>query len=122
MDINERDTMTVKTHPTNPHGVLVSCATCGKEIHIPKTDITKRGVDPTGITCSSRCMTAYRDRASRGGVYIVREHDLADSVEPFTVKADSPAEALAAYTSAWRSECGDTAVMPDVTVTLTASS
>jgi hypothetical protein len=45
----------MKPHPTNPHGVLVPCANCGKEIHLPRAE--GKELDPSRVTCSYRCMT-----------------------------------------------------------------
>jgi len=68
-------TASLKPHPHNPHGVLVPCAICGREIHAPRADFTERRtvhlsgggtkvkdpVDPSQVTCSYACMTALRD-------------------------------------------------------------
>ena len=52
---------TLKPHPLNPHGVLVPCAHCGREIHCPRADFTGRDpLNPQNLTCSYDCMRAYR--------------------------------------------------------------
>lgn len=53
-------TATLTPHPTNPHGIIVPCAECGNELHIPRAEVTEHGVDPANITCSYDCMTAHR--------------------------------------------------------------
>lgn len=64
----------LKPHPTNPHGVLIPCAHCGRELHEPRAEFTESRVvnlpgggtrvcppiDPADVTCSYACMTAHR--------------------------------------------------------------
>lgn len=50
----------VKAHPTNPHGVLVPCAVCGRELHVPRDE----QLDPAHLTCSYDCMTVLRRSAA----------------------------------------------------------
>lgn len=67
--------MALKSHPTNPHGVLIPCATCGEEIHAPRSEYdstrlvhlpgggtrVEPPMNPDETTCSYACMTALRD-------------------------------------------------------------
>lgn len=50
-----------RPHPENPHGILVPCASCGEEIHMPKTDL-ERVSGP--VTCSHDCMVAAQKKSS----------------------------------------------------------
>lgn len=58
----------VKHDPKNPHGVLVPCAECGREIRVAKADIAEGRVHPSGITCSHRCMLDHRKYEQEEGV------------------------------------------------------
>ena len=42
----------MRPHPTNPHGVLVPCAVCGRELHVPRDEEH----DWSKTTCSYDCM------------------------------------------------------------------
>lgn len=51
----------IQQHPTNPHGVLVPCSNCGREIHIPRTELVE---DHGAITCSVACRDAFVEATS----------------------------------------------------------
>jgi hypothetical protein len=56
-----------KPHPGNPYGVLVPCATCGREIHVPRVEIEEQGVDPGGDHLLGRVHGGEAGGARGGG-------------------------------------------------------
>jgi hypothetical protein len=50
----------MKNHPTNPHGVIVNCGHCGRELHVPRIEQEEFGNAP--IACSSTCSKAIWDK------------------------------------------------------------
>jgi hypothetical protein len=44
----------MKAHPTNRHGLLVQCFGCGKDVHVPRAEVTME-TRAWRITCSTAC-------------------------------------------------------------------